>query len=465
MKDNINYDDVIKKVIVKVKKEFSFLELSNSEILVIVKKQLKKIDKLEPEQVNVLLVRPIFEYYYNSLNEKFLKEPKEFLNNLIDNIIIKTNTSEIQILNKITNILKKAKINLNIEQYRYIIDNKLLEIIKKIIKGNSVEQSYILGLTDYVDTIKLLEIYCENYKIKIIEDEVINENEDDISFLMEGYRRYVKDIYNIPLLTSEEEYELGMKIKKFNDREAKDRLIKANLRLVIFVAKKYKDKGLSLEDLIQEGNIGLIKAADKFDVALGYRFSTYATWWIKQSIMLGLKRTSRLIKIPTHKYEQILKYFTHKNKLLSNTTEELSLEQIANKLNMDFKNIVMYEQLMQEIISLNAIVGEDEDTELIDLIPNENSINIEDYINAKELKNEISELLDELTERQRMAVKLRFGFYDNEPKKLEEIADILYRIGVTDKRISKERVRALLESSLRKLKAPKQIEKIKKFNI
>lgn len=292
------------------------------------------------------------------------------------------------------------------------------------------------------------EIPSAQFLAQEIED--INLIEKDINW-DDPVKMYLKEIGRVPLLTAEEEIALAKKIEA-GDQEAQKRLIEANLRLVVSIAKKYIGRGLSLLDLIQEGNIGLLKAVEKYDWRRGYKFSTYATWWIRQAITRAIADQARTIRIPVHMVETINKFIRVQRKLVQDLGREPLPEEIANEMQMPVDKIQHILRISQETISLEAPVGEEEDSQLGDLLPDEQSVSPEEAATHELLKEHIKEILCFLSPREQKILKMRFGLEDGRGHTLEEVGK---QFGVTRERIRQIEAKALLR--LRKHREGKRL--------
>lgn len=257
-------------------------------------------------------------------------------------------------------------------------------------------------------------------------------------------RKYLKEISKVELLTAEEEIELSKRIQQ-GDAEAKQQLCEANLRLVANIAKRYVGHGMPYLDLIQEGNIGLMKAVDKFDYTLGYKFSTYATWWIRQAITRAIADQSRVIRVPVHMVDNIYKLNKAQKKFLQAYGREATMEELSEELNLPKEKIKQIMKAAQGTISMNTPVGEEEDTTLGDFIPDDELTPDERAIESG-MKEEVSKVLDSLTDREKQVITLRFGLEDGRERTLEEVGQ---KFGVT-----RERVRQIEKKALNKLRAP-----------
>lgn len=267
-------------------------------------------------------------------------------------------------------------------------------------------------------------------------------------------RMYLKEIGQIKLLTNEEESELADRIIA-GDEEAKARLAEANLRLVVSIAKRYVGRGMLFLDLIQEGNIGLMKAVEKFDVDKGFKFSTYATWWIRQAITRAIADQARTIRVPVHMVETINKLARIERQLTLELNREPTEEELAKKMGTTVEKIRDVYKISQEPVSLETPIGEEEDSHLGDFIPDETNMSPEDYAINELLKDEISEILLTLTEREEKVIRLRFGLEDGRPRTLEEVGQLF---GVT-----RERIRQIEAKALRKLRHPSRSRKLKDY--
>ncbi len=263
---------------------------------------------------------------------------------------------------------------------------------------------------------------------------------------------YLKDIGRVPLLSPEEEIELAIRISD-NDQEAKDRLTKANLRLVVSIAKRYVGRGMMFLDLIQEGNLGLIKAVDKFDYTKGFKFSTYATWWIRQAITRAIADQGRTIRIPVHMVETINKVKKTSNMLLHRDGKDPSPEDIAAEIGMSVDKVRDILRISQEPVSLETPIGEEEDSHLGDFIPDEDALSPADAAAMTFLRSKVNEVLETLTPREAEVLRLRFGLRDGTPQTLEEVGK--------EFNVTRERIRQIEAKALRKLRHPSRSKHLK----
>ena len=267
-------------------------------------------------------------------------------------------------------------------------------------------------------------------------------------------RMYLKEIGRIPLLTSDEEFEYAERAVD-NDEEAKRILAESNLRLVVSIAKRYVGRGMLFLDLIQEGNIGLMKAVDKFNPSKGYKFSTYATWWIRQAITRAIADQARTIRVPVHMVETINKLARVQRNLTQELNREPTDKELSEKLGISEEKVREVMKISQEPVSLETPIGEEDDSHLGDFVPDERTMSPEEYATAELLKEELESVLDTLTEREEKVLKLRFGLEDGQCRTLEEVGQIF---GVT-----RERIRQIEAKALRKMRHPSRSKKLKDF--
>lgn len=267
-------------------------------------------------------------------------------------------------------------------------------------------------------------------------------------------RMYLKEIGKISLLSLDEETELSKRIAE-GDETAKNRLAESNLRLVVSIAKRYVGRGMLFLDLIQEGNIGLMKAVEKFDAEKGYKFSTYATWWIRQAITRAIADQARTIRVPVHMVETINKLSRYQRQLTLELNREPTDEELAKKMGMSPDKVREVIKIAQDPVSLETPIGEEEDSHLGDFVPDESNMSPEDFTIHEMLKEEIGDVLLTLTEREEQVLRLRFGLDDGSPKTLEEVGQMF---GVT-----RERIRQIEAKALRKLRHPSRSKKLKDF--
>ena len=318
---------------------------------------------------------------------------------------------------------------------------------------------------------------CASLNIEIIDDIVIDETLDisnpeedieqtdvDISLSTDGVaiddpvKIYLKEIGNVKLLTSEEEIQLAESMASNNEKEAskaRKRLAEANLRLVVSIAKRYVGRGMSFLDLIQEGNMGLIKAVEKFDYTKGFKFSTYATWWIRQAITRAIADQARTIRIPVHMVETITKVKKASSQLLHKNGHDPSPEEIAEELDMSVDRVREIIRIAQDPVSLETPIGEEEDSHLGDFIPDDDAPAPAEAASLVLLKEQINQVLSTLTEREEQVLRLRFGLEDGRSRTLEEVGK---KFNVT-----RERIRQIEAKALRKLRHPNRSNKVRDY--
>ncbi len=325
-----------------------------------------------------------------------------------------------------------------------------------------------------VDDIEKLYELIESNNIEII-DEMSDEMLDALSFDIEStkitgdeensseakniaiddpVKVYLKEIGRVPLLTSEEEIELAIRISE-DDAEAKRRLSEANLRLVVSIAKRYVGRGMQFLDLIQEGNLGLIKAVDKFDYTKGFKFSTYATWWIRQAITRAIADQARTIRIPVHMVETINKVKKTNSLLLHENGRDPTAEEIAEKLDMPVDKVREILRVAQEPVSLETPIGEEEDSHLGDFIPDDDAQAPVDAASMALMREQLAEVLKTLTPREARVLSLRYGLEDGNSKTLEEVGK--------EFNVTRERIRQIEAKALRKLRHPSRSKKLRDF--
>ena len=293
-------------------------------------------------------------------------------------------------------------------------------------------------------------------------EEVENLKLDDISNIndVEGpntddpVRMYLREIGRIPLLTSEEELDLAKRVLE-NDEDAKKKLAESNLRLVVSIAKKYVGRGMLFLDLIQEGNMGLIKAVDKFDYKKGFKFSTYATWWIRQAITRAIADQARTIRVPVHMVETINKLIRTSRHLLQQLGREPTPEEIAEEMEIPVEKVMEIQKIAQDPVSLETPIGEEDDSHLGDFIPDDESPAPQDSAAYTLLKEQLEEVMSTLTPREAKVLKLRFGLEDGKARTLEEVG--------REFQVTRERIRQIEAKALRKLRHPSRSKRLKDY--
>ena len=267
-------------------------------------------------------------------------------------------------------------------------------------------------------------------------------------------RMYLKEIGKVPLLIAEQEQDLAKRMLD-GDQEAKDMLIEANLRLVVSIAKRYLGRGMQFLDLIQEGNLGLIKAVDKFDHSKGFKFSTYATWWIRQAITRAIADQARTIRIPVHMVETINRLVRVQRSLIQELGREPEVEEIAEEMGLPVEKVREIQKISQEPVSLEKPIGEEEDSHLGDFIPDEDALSPADQVAYTLLKEQLLEAMSGLTPREEKVLRLRFGLDDGRQRTLEEVG--------REFNVTRERIRQIEAKALRKLRHPSRSKKLKNY--
>ncbi|MDY2735336.1 sigma-70 family RNA polymerase sigma factor [Intestinibacter sp.] len=286
--------------------------------------------------------------------------------------------------------------------------------------------------------------------VETIENDM-GEVSKEFANLDDSVKMYLKEIGSIPLLTKEEELELAKKVSE-GDELAKQKLVESNLRLVVSVARKYLRKGMPMLDLIQEGTLGLIKAAEKFDYTKGFKFSTYATWWIRQGITRAIADQARTIRVPVHMVEKINKLSSVSALLAAELGRDPKPEEIADKMDMSVDKVVEVINVSQKPTSIESTVGKEDDTELEEVLPDKNALSPEEIVTASLLKDQIEEILGTLTEKEKGVLELRFGLNGGEAHTLEEVGKAF--------NVTRERARQIENKALRKLSHPTRANKL-----
>ena len=286
---------------------------------------------------------------------------------------------------------------------------------------------------------------------ELTDEELLGSNSAKVN---DPVRMYLKEIGVVPLLSNEEEKELAIAVEN-GDLEAKQRLAEANLRLVVSIAKRYVGRGMQFLDLIQEGNMGLMKAVDKFDYSKGFKFSTYATWWIRQAITRAIADQARTIRIPVHLVETIKKLGREQRNLLQELGQDPTPEQIAERMDMTPDKVREILKIAQEPVSLETPIGEEDDSHLGDFIEDEVIENPVDYTTRVVLREQLDEVLDTLTDREENVLRLRFGLDDGKMRTLEDVGKVF--------NVTRERIRQIEAKALRKLRHPSRSKQLKDF--
>lgn len=354
---------------------------------------------------------------------------------------------------KLSELLEVAKKKKNMLEYQEISEyfkdmNLGAEQFEEILEFMETHNIDVLRISDDDDEDILLDDEDE------VEVEQIDLSVPDGVSIEDPVRMYLKEIGKVPLLSAEEEIELAKRME-LGDMDAKKRLAEANLRLVVSIAKRYVGRGMLFLDLIQEGNLGLIKAVEKFDYRKGYKFSTYATWWIRQAITRAIADQARTIRIPVHMVETINKLIRVSRQLLQELGREPTPEEIAAEMNMPVERVREILKISQEPVSLETPIGEEEDSHLGDFIQDDNVPVPADAAAFTLLKEQLEEVLSTLTEREKKVLTLRFGLEDGRARTLEEVG--------REFNVTRERIRQIEAKALRKLRHPSRSRKLKDY--
>ena len=358
---------------------------------------------------------------------------------------------------KLKELLALAKKKKNVLEYQEISDffqdmELNAEQFEKILDFLETSNIDVLRITDNDDDTVDDEILLDDEEE--VEVEKIDLSVPDGVSIEDPVRMYLKEIGKVPLLSAEEEIELAKRME-LGDQEAKKRLAEANLRLVVSIAKRYVGRGMLFLDLIQEGNLGLIKAVEKFDYRKGYKFSTYATWWIRQAITRAIADQARTIRIPVHMVETISKLIRVSRQLLQELGREPTPEEIAKEMDMPVERVREILKISQEPVSLETPIGEEEDSHLGDFIQDDNVPVPADAAAFTLLKEQLEEVLGTLTEREQKVLTLRFGLEDGRARTLEEVGK--------EFNVTRERIRQIEAKALRKLRHPSRSRKLKDY--
>ena len=372
-------------------------------------------------------------------------ETKKASENKVEKNSEKTDTE------KINNIINEAKQNGKMTygdlatKLNDVNPEKMDEVFDEFEKGG------IDLLPDDFDEEPNIEDLKEVEELKL--DEITDTSYEGIS-VDDPVRMYLREIGKIPLLTFDEELELAKRILE-GDEEAKQKLAESNLRLVVSIAKKYVGRGMLFLDLIQEGNMGLIKAVEKFDYTKGFKFSTYATWWIRQAITRAIADQARTIRIPVHMVETINKLIRTSRNLLQQMGREPTPEEIAKEMEIPVEKVVEIQKIAQDPVSLETPIGEEEDSHLGDFIQDEDSPAPHDAASYTLLKEQLEEVMNTLTPREAKVLKLRFGLEDGKSRTLEEVGK--------EFNVTRERIRQIEAKALRKLRHPSRSKKLRDY--
>ena len=327
------------------------------------------------------------------------------------------------------------------------------EDINEVFSDMELEPSKIEQIYEYLEA-QNIDILGNLNEVELDESDIDISNLPDGISIDDPVRMYLKEIGKVPLLSADQEIELAKRMEQ-GDQEAKKKLAEANLRLVVSIAKRYVGRGMLFLDLIQEGNLGLIKAVEKFDYTKGYKFSTYATWWIRQAITRAIADQARTIRIPVHMVETINKLMRVSRQLLQELGRDPQPEEIAKRMEMPVSKVREIMKISQEPVSLETPIGEEEDSHLGDFIPDEDIPVPAEAAAFTLLKEQLIEVLDTLTEREQKVLRLRFGLDDGRARTLEEVGK--------EFSVTRERIRQIEAKALRKLRHPSRSKKLKDY--
>jgi len=354
---------------------------------------------------------------------------------------------------------KKAQVRDLIELGRAkgrLTTQEIMDAVEEDFDPDQVDKLYETLEANHIEIVDDLQVSLADIDLSTVPGEsgAASGDSSDAASIDDPVKLYLKEIGRVPLLTSEEEIELAIRIGD-NDESAKKRLVEANLRLVVSIAKRYVGRGMQFLDLIQEGNLGLIKAVEKFDYTKGFKFSTYATWWIRQAITRAIADQARTIRIPVHMVETINKVKKVSSQLLHKNGHEPTPEEIAEEINMPVDKVREILRMAQEPVSLETPIGEEEDSHLGDFIPDEEAPAPEDAALRTLLKEQLAEVLATLTPREAKVLSLRFGLEDGHPRTLEEVGK--------EFDVTRERIRQIEAKALRKLRSKSRSKKFEGF--
>ena len=476
----------VKKDVKKVTKKVETKKKDTKKVSKVVKKEVKKPEKKIKEVKKVIK---------KESPKKVVKEVKKEEKELTKKETKKTELPKVEKEKpvkeeKVKKSKKKVALNTNLLNKQYLsLDELKADILKFFKDGVDIDQKDVINALDKFDITdedadEFYEWLNEN-NIDLMDDSASEEELEDDDYLASSYdeddendgsekidinyeaastytkvndpvKMYLKEIGRVPLLKPEEETVIAKRIEK-GDKEAKDELITANLRLVVSIAKKYTGRGMLFLDLIQEGNMGLIKAVDKFDYHKGFKFSTYATWWIRQAITRAIADQARTIRIPVHMVETINKMTRVQKNLSQELSRDATAEEIAERMGggMTADKVREIQKISLEPVSLETPIGEEDDSHLGDFIEDKDAMSPDKYANDQLLKNEIDAVLATLTEREEKVLRLRFGLDDGRTRTLEEVGK--------EFDVTRERIRQIESKALRKLKNPAKYKRLKEF--
>ena len=477
----------VKKEVKKVTKKVETKKKDTKKVSKVVKKEVKKPEKK--------IIKEVKKVTKKESPKKVVKEVKKEEKKLTKEEAKKTELPKVEKEKpvkeeKVKKSKKKVALNTNLLNKQYLsLDELKADILKFFKDGVDIDQKDVINALDKFDindedTDEFYEWLNEN-NIDLMDDSASEEELEDDDYLASSYdeddendgrekidinyeaastytkvndpvKMYLKEIGRVPLLKPEEETVIAKRIEK-GDKEAKDELITANLRLVVSIAKKYTGRGMLFLDLIQEGNMGLIKAVDKFDYHKGFKFSTYATWWIRQAITRAIADQARTIRIPVHMVETINKMTRVQKNLSQELSRDATAEEIAERMGggMTADKVREIQKISLEPVSLETPIGEEDDSHLGDFIEDKEAESPDQYANNQLLKEQINEVLSDLADREEKVLRLRFGLEDGRNRTLEEVGK--------EFNVTRERIRQIEAKAIRKLKQPGRIKLLKDF--
>jgi RNA polymerase primary sigma factor len=417
-----------------------------------VKRKQRFVEQQDDELDTVLGLSPV----KKEEEDVILEEPGDFMPDALDDAALMDEAVPKDLI--LDDISSVDDLLVTGKKQGYVTQDMILQVVPEPeVNLDQIEDMYAEFLEMGIEVLDEDKEFSPNGK-----DDIVIEDEIDIDTAldMDGMsiddpvRMYLREIGRVPLLTAAQEVDLAKRMEK-GDEEARKHLTEANLRLVVSVAKKYIGRGMSLLDLIQEGNIGLIRAVEKFDYRKGYKFSTYATWWIRQAITRAIADQARTIRIPVHMVETINRLMRTSRRLVQELGRDPTSDEVAREMGLPPEKVREIIKISQEPVSLETPIGEEEDSHLGDFIEDQKALAPADAASHQLLKEQVEDVLDSLTQRERRVLQLRFGLDDGRSRTLEEVGR---EFGVT-----RERIRQIEAKALRKLRHPSRSKKLKDY--